>query len=249
MFTAYPSLECLTYHQNRVIYSDPANASNYLSDAWRVFRPGNYYDFPKQGGRLIDLNAGENERVYARFENTTKVYNSRITLSTTSPYQLEIGNAEMFKQKPVELSKTDLGYIGTQHKAYVKCEYGTFWVDAKRGHIYQITGEGFNEIKTENNFNWFKNNLPFNILKNFPDADIDNPQSGLMDGKYFLEKCVDKTKNTKIEVFSPMPRFVSSGISAASAVGGGGGWFWWSWGWFRWFWGWLWWFQWSWGWF
>ena len=175
----YPSLECLTYHQNRVIYSDPANASNYISDAWRVFRAGNYYDFPKQGGRLIDLNAGENERVYARFENTTKVYNSRITLSTTSPYQLEIGNADMFKQKPVELSKTDLGYIGTQHKAYVKCEYGTFWVDAKRGHIYQITGEGFNEIKTENNFNWFKNNLPFNILKNFPDADIDNPQAGI----------------------------------------------------------------------
>jgi hypothetical protein len=175
----YPSLECLTYHQNRVIYSDPANASNYLSDAWRVFRAGNFYDFPKQGGRLIDLNAGENERIYARFENTTKVYNSRITLSTTSPYQLEIGNAEMFKQKPVELSKTDLGYIGTQHKAYVKCEYGTFWVDAKRGHIYQITGEGFNEIKTENNFNWFKNNLPFSILKDFPDADIDNPQSGL----------------------------------------------------------------------
>ena len=175
----YPSLECLTIHSNRVIYSDPANSSNYLSDAWRVFRPGNFYDFPKQGGRLIDLNAGENERVYARFENTTKVYNSRITLSTTSPYQLEIGNAEMFKQKPVDLSKTDLGYIGTQHKAYVKCEYGTFWVDAKRGHIYQITGDGFNEIKTENNFNWFKQNLPFQILKDIPNADIDNPPIGL----------------------------------------------------------------------
>ena len=175
----YPSLECLTLHSNRVIYSDPANSSNYLSDAWRIFRPGNFYDFPKQGGRLIDLNSGENERVYARFENTTKVYNSRITLSTTSPYQLEIGNAEMFKQKPVDLSKTDLGYIGTQHKAYVKCEYGTFWVDAKRGHIYQITGDGFNEIKTENNFNWFKQNLPFQIIKDFPEVDVDNPQADL----------------------------------------------------------------------
>jgi len=72
----------LSIHHNRVIYSDPANSSNYLSDAWRVFRPGNFYDFPKQGGRLIDLNAGENERVHARFENTTKVYNSRITLTT-----------------------------------------------------------------------------------------------------------------------------------------------------------------------
>lgn len=175
----YPQLECLSLHNNRVIYSDPANSSNYLSDAWRVFRPGNFYDFPKQGGRLIDLNSGENERVHARFENTTKVYNSRITLSTTSPYQLEIGNAEMFKQKPVDLAKTDLGYIGTQHKAYVKCEYGTFWVDAKRGHIYQLTGEGFNEIKTENNFNWFKQNLPFQILKDIPNADVDNAPIGL----------------------------------------------------------------------
>ena len=175
----YPELACLAYHQNRVIYSDPANASNYLSDAWRAFRPNNFYDFPKQGGRLIDLNSGENERVYARFENATKVYNSRITLSTTSPYQLEIGNADMFKQKPVDLSKTDLGYTGTQHKAYITCEYGAFWVDAKRGHIYQITPQGLNEIKTENNFNWFKNNLPFQIIKDFPTIDIDNPQAGL----------------------------------------------------------------------
>lgn len=175
----YPELGCLAYHQNRVIYSDPANTSNYISDAWRAFRPGNVYDFPKQGGRLIDLNAGEDERIYARFENATKVYNSRITLDNTSPYQLEIGSAEMFKQKPVDLRKTDLGYTGTQHKAYVTCEYGTFWVDAKRGHIYQISWQGFNEIKTDNNFNWFKNNLPFQIIKDFPTVDIDNPQTGL----------------------------------------------------------------------
>jgi hypothetical protein len=175
----YPNLECLVNHQNRVIYSDQASKSNLLSDKWLSYRPGNYYDFPKQGGRLIDLNAGESEKVYARFENTTKVYNARIVLSSTSPYQLEIGNADMFKQKPVDLSTTDLGYIGSQHKAYVRTEYGTFWVDAKRGHVYQITGAGFNEIKSELNFNWFKENLPFQILKDFPEADTDVPSLGL----------------------------------------------------------------------
>lgn len=175
----YPNLECIINHQNRVIYSDQASDSNLTSDKWLSFRPGNFYDFPKQGGRLIDLNAGESERVYARFENTTKVYNARIVLSSTSPYQLEIGNAEMFKQKPVDLSTTDLGYIGSQHKAYVRTEYGTFWVDAKRGHIYQITGQGFNEIKSELNYNWFKENLPFQILKDFPEADVDVPSLGI----------------------------------------------------------------------
>jgi hypothetical protein len=175
----YPTLECLVNHQNRVIYSDQASKSNLLTDKWLNFRPGNYFDFPKMGGRLIDLNAGETERVYARFENTTKVYNARIVLTSTSPYQLEIGNADMFKQKPVDLAATDLGYIGSQHKAYVKCEFGTFWVDAKRGHVYQITGDGFNEIKNEMNFNWFKENLPFQILKELPQADIDVPSLGI----------------------------------------------------------------------
>lgn len=175
----YPNLECIINHQNRVIYSDQASDSNLTSDKWLAFRPGNFYDFPKQGGRLIDLNAGESERVYARFENTTKVYNARIVLSSTSPYQLEIGNADMFKQKPVDLSATDLGYIGSQHKAYIRCEYGTFWVDAKRGHVYQITGGGFNEIKSELNYNWFKENLPFQILKDFPEADVDSPSLGI----------------------------------------------------------------------
>jgi hypothetical protein len=131
------------------------------------------------GGKLIDLNASDSEKVYARFENTTKVYNARIVLTSTSPYQLEIGNADMFKQKPVDLAAADLGYIGSQHKAYVKCEYGTFWVDAKRGHVYQITGQGFNEIKSELNFNWFKEHLPFQIIKDFPEVDTDVPSMGL----------------------------------------------------------------------
>ena len=175
----YPSLECIVNHQSRVIYSDQATDSNLTSDKWLSYRPGNKFDFPKEGGRLIDLNAGETEKVYARFENTTKVYNARIVLTSTSPYQLEIGNADMFKQKPVDLSNTDLGYIGSQHKAYVRTEYGTFWVDAKRGHVYQITGQGFNEIKSAINYNWFKENLPFQILKDLPNADTDVPSLGI----------------------------------------------------------------------
>ena len=85
----------------------------------------------------------------------------------------------MFKQKPLDLSKSDLGYIGSQHKAQVRTEFGTFWVDAKRGHIYQLSKQGFNEIKSPQNYNWFKQNLPFKILKDFPNADIDNPAKGI----------------------------------------------------------------------
>lgn len=174
-----PSKDCLIVHPNRVIYSSPANTNMYYSDAWKTYKRGDYYDFPKEGGRLIDLNSGENERVYARFENTTKIYNARVVMESTAPVQLEIGNASMFSQKPLDLSKTDLGFMGSQHKAIVKTEHGIFWVDAKRGNIYQLSAQGFNNLVKDQNYNWFKQNLPFQILKDFPNADIDNPAKGV----------------------------------------------------------------------
>jgi hypothetical protein len=174
-----PEKSCVVVHPNRVIYSEKASTTKYFTDGWQTFKRGNFYDFPKEGGQLINLTAGEDERVYARFENTTKVYGTRVQLASTSPVQLEIGDASMFKQKPLDLSKSDLGYIGSQHKAQVRTEFGTFWVDAKRGHIYQLSKQGFNEIKSPQNYNWFKQNLPFKILKDFPNADIDNPAKGI----------------------------------------------------------------------
>jgi len=171
--------DTLVYHPNRVIYSSPASTDNYYSDAWKTYKRGDVFDFPKEGGRLIDLNSGENERVYARFENTTRVYNARIVMESTAPVQLEIGNASMFSQKPLDLSKTDLGFMGSQHKAIVKTEHGQFWVDAKRGNIYQLSAQGFTNLVKDQNYNWFKQNLPFQILKDFPNADIDNPAKGV----------------------------------------------------------------------
>ena len=174
-----PFSSCVIVHPNRVIYSENASTTAYFTDGWQTFKRGNVYDFPKEGGRLINLTAGENELVYARFENTTKIYGARIQIESTSPVELEIGDASMFKQKPQDISKSDLGYVGSQHKAQVRTEFGTFFVDAKRGHIYQISKQGFGEIKSETNFNWFKQNLPFKILKFFPEVDIDNPAKGL----------------------------------------------------------------------
>lgn len=176
---SYTYPDCINVRPNRVIWSETAKHHQYYSDAWRSFRRNNYYDFPKEGGELVDLNAGENERVYARFENTVKVYNARVVMESTSPVQLEIGNASMFSQKPLELTRSDLGYMGTQHKAIVKTQFGMFWADAKRGSIYQLSAQGFEEITKGSNFNWFRQNLPFEIIKSFPQADIDNPAKGL----------------------------------------------------------------------
>jgi len=174
-----PDKSCVIAHPNRVIYSASASTTKYFTDGWQTFKRGNFFDFPKEGGRLINLTSGENELVYARFENTTKIYGARVQIESTSPVQLEVGDASMFKQKPQDISRSDLGYVGSQHKAQVRTEFGTFFVDAKRGHIYQLSKQGFAEIKSETNFNWFKQNLPFKILKYFPNVDTDNHAKGL----------------------------------------------------------------------
>ena len=174
----YPELYCETDLYNRVVYSDPAGRYG-KGDPWLNFRRGNFYDFPKTHGRLIALNGVENGKVYARFENNTKVYNAIITLDSNNPIAMEIGDASMFKQKPIEMSTADIGYLGSQHKAFIKTTHGGFWVDARRGHVYQVTSGGIDEISLRGSMQWFKENLPFKILKDFPGFPVDNNYKGI----------------------------------------------------------------------
>jgi hypothetical protein len=174
-----PEMYCETDLYNRVIYSDMGN--KYLkSDPWLNYRRNNFYDFPKTSGKLIALNAVENNKVYARFENSTKLYNAIITLDSNNPQALELGNASMFNQKPIDLSTSDTGYLGSQHKAFIKTTHGGFWVDARRGHIYQVSGSsGVEEISNKSSMNWFKEYLPFQIIKDIPNFPIDNTFKGI----------------------------------------------------------------------
>jgi len=168
-----PDELCSSVFPNRVIYSDGFTQEE-TKDSWLIYRTNNYYDFPKTNGKLIALNQVENNKMLARFENTTQAYNARIIIDSTYPTQLELGTGNMFSTKPIEYVRADLGYVGSQHKAYISCKYGSFWTDAKRGFIYQLSGSsGFDEI-TKTNFNWFKRNLPFRIIEDFPDFPIDN---------------------------------------------------------------------------
>jgi len=168
-----PDELCSSVFPNRVIYSDGFTQEE-VRDSWLIYRTNNYYDFPKTNGKLIALNQVENNKMLARFENTTQAYNARIIIDSTYPTQLELGTGNMFSTKPIDYVRADLGYVGSQHKAYISCKYGSFWTDAKRGFIYQLSGSsGFEEI-TKSNFNWFKRNLPFKITEDLPTVPIDN---------------------------------------------------------------------------
>ena len=163
---------CQSDFPNRLIYSEKANnEQNY--DNWLKYKANNYYDFDKSLGRITGIDTLDNNKILVRFENTFQLFNTRITLESNSPYQVAISNSGMFTEEPIEYSKTNTGNAGSQHIAFEQTPHGSFWVDAKRGEVYQFNDKSLNEI-SRTNYNWFKEHLPFRIIKDFPDYDVDN---------------------------------------------------------------------------
>lgn len=210
--------DAIPVRDTRVIYSQPSNLEEKQNN-WLIFKANNYYDFPLTNGKLVDLNAVESEKVLARFENNSSLYNAYITLDTSNKTSI-VSSGSMFTNPPIEFSKTDIGYTGTQHKNFNSTKYGHFWVDAKRGNVFLMdSGGGLKDISQEGMKNWFKENLPFKITKHYKDVNIDNSFTGIgltstWDNKYdryFLTKKDYVPLSSEIEFNKDTQEFMLAG--------------------------------------
>jgi len=174
---------CRFNHWDRTIYSLPDNNEQDLLDNFRVFRANDYYDFGNKYGDFYGLKPIEQQKVVGRFENGLVIFNAYSTIQgSTENYT--VGSGNIFQNRPSDFYQTELGYCGTQHMAWVSCEHGHFTLDAKRGKIFNIKpgGAGIQEISSIGMKNWFRENLPFRIKKQFPDIPndmLDNTFDGL----------------------------------------------------------------------
>lgn len=173
---------------NAVIYSEQDNSENDLVDPWLIFKPLNWYEFPKKYGTLIQLKDLESAQVLGRFEHQQVLFNAIDSLADRiTPQNKELGTSGMFAQRPLEFKATDLGYAGTQHSEMVSTPFGHFTVDAKRGQIFMLDQSGrdlqpISERTGQNESgmkNWFREHLPFKILRDLPQIDIDNKFKGI----------------------------------------------------------------------
>lgn len=170
----YNNDDCVTTYRNRVINSLPDYDSDFNTDSWRIYLANDYHDFPLVNGQLVGMTGIERDKVVLRFENTTLIFNAYYTMDTNAG-TAQIGTANMFAQKPVEYAKSDIGYGGSQHNAFISTQFGHFWVDAARSSVlYLPSGDGGLVDIAQSFQPFFNNNLPFYILKSFPDFPVDN---------------------------------------------------------------------------
>lgn len=178
--------DCRSDHWDRTIYSleeGEVKPQNDFVDRWGVFLARNKYDFGNKFGKIFMLKNIESQKVLGLFENGAVVFNVYNTLKG-SVEDVQLGSGGIFGTKPTEFYKTPLGYGGTQHRQFVSSEFGHFWTDAKRGRVHSLNpnGDGEDEISRYGMKNWFKENLPFKIKKDFPNIDddfLDNPYNGI----------------------------------------------------------------------
>jgi hypothetical protein len=180
-------LTCQNPSDNRLIYSEPTDAED-KNDNWLIFKANSKYDFPLKLGRLITADGIENDKVLVRFTKGTQIFNAYNTLQATGE-NIQVGTGGMFQTRPQDMATTKLGYAGTQHRDILHTEYGHIWGDGKSGQIFNLAG-GITELTDESVANWFKENLPFQLQKDFPTIAIDDLDNNLYG--IGLHYCFDK---------------------------------------------------------
>lgn len=187
-----PTKSCKTNYPNRVIYSLQSSEldNSDVRDNYLINRALDYYDFSQINGKLTGIHGIESDKVLITFENNTQIFSAYNTMETEQG-TVQIGNGGIFRSKPQEFSKTALGYLGSQHTAFLSTEFGHLLVDAKRGQVFLlgVNGTGATELTKDRMRSWFKNNLPFNINK-FYNVNIDNTYAGIG-----MTLCFDKRYN------------------------------------------------------
>ncbi len=183
--------DCRNDKPNGIMWSQPDNSENNYNDPYLIYKPLDFFEFDSKYGKLKDIRTIEREQILVRQENATSLFNA-LDVAVDDGKKAEIRNlTSAFARRPMTYSEVDLGYGGTQSSQAVSCEFGHFHVDAKRGQVIQIPtgGQGMEEIssliggKPSGMRNWFKEQLPFKILKsqiaNISDLDTDNAINGV----------------------------------------------------------------------
>jgi hypothetical protein len=175
-----PNQTCYITYNNRAVWSQMSDMEQTRNN-WLVYKPADFYDFPKSFGTLVAMDRLETRAVLIRYTNHSQLYNVQATIETTA-INASLGTGALFSgTQAIDLNITNSGYAGSQNKMLLSTEHGHIFVDAIRGQVIVLKGTAVEELSGPKYLNskWFQNNLPFNIIKVFPTVPTDNNFNGI----------------------------------------------------------------------
>lgn len=161
--------------EQRIIWS-PESAEleeTNVYDRYLIHKPLDYHDFSYENGILTGLNPIENNGLIVRFSDNLHIENILMELETNLG-QVNLSAGKLFRGKTVDFVKSEIGYIGSDLNCFISTPFGHIIVDVERGQIFLIKsgGKGFEDISSSQLSNWFKENLPFNLKRHFPEIEL-----------------------------------------------------------------------------
>ena len=149
--------QCTGLYPHRMIFS-PQSFSEDLSDSYRINLPNDHVDIPANTGAIIAIDFKDNKLVI-RTERSCYFLQPNPQQMETSEANVYIGTGDFLSIPPQELSVTQEGYGGQQHKLdSINTGKALIWADRQAGIIHSLGGE-YKEISKDME-KWFGDKLP-----------------------------------------------------------------------------------------
>ena len=156
---------CITAAPYRIHYSEKATQEG-ITDHYKSFLSNNYADIIGSTGS-INLVTVERDQLYAMTDKAVYFIPTRPQQLTTGESSIYIGTGEVLSIPAKRLVSPNFAYGGCKHPfSLASTEYGTIYVDEQLGSIFHLTDK-LEEISTKGHKQWFKNNLPLSLLKQY----------------------------------------------------------------------------------
>jgi DNA-binding beta-propeller fold protein YncE len=134
-----PFLEEITTFPYRVHRGGKFNRQNRPRN-WRSFLPLDFYEMPKNTGRVINLE-GMDDFLIIHMEDALYRTRDKAKLDA-GVLSVTLGTGDIFQFEPQDVRPSKLGYGGTQHDlACVKTPIGYVYIDGKLGEMFLLNGE------------------------------------------------------------------------------------------------------------
>ena len=174
---------CYDHYTKRVLYSLQA-FKEAKQDFWRVYLPNNYKDFKNAPTTIKPISKTGAMILFPHL--APLLFEGVDTLTTDLDTKITIGDGGLFSQPMKQITTADLPHeYGSceDSRSVINTPAGIYYISQAQGKIFNVAGQGLNNIADAGMKQWFNTYLPSRLIQAFPEIEgskfADNPVIGI----------------------------------------------------------------------